>query len=182
MEDNISQWKRKNDQYLQSIKAKIQALKKHQVPSTYCYFTYSIHFSYDPAQESMLIGSFHIYNHQMEPFRNPYICLKLKEASILRFSGKYVYKDSTMKMRMPGAWERMNEKSDKEEFWLKPIEVNQIEPGNLLSFNNFQMKWSPQENYTESMKGFTYGDGFENGIPSLNQIHVSGTNVREGEG
>ncbi|WP_406946126.1 hypothetical protein ACJA3J_09290 [Halobacillus sp. SY10] len=181
MDAKISQWKRKNEEYMQSIKARIEELKKKEASHIYSYFTYSIQFSHDPANESLLIGSFHIQNNGKDVFQNPYICLKLKENSILHFSGKYVYKDSTKKVRMPGAWEKINEKSEKEEFWLQPIGATHIEPGESLSFNNFQLKWKPHKKYAESLNGFAYGEGFEKGIPSLNQINIGGTNVREEE-
>ncbi|CDQ19913.1 hypothetical protein BN982_02220 [Halobacillus karajensis] len=177
VDSDLSQWKKRHERYIHEIKEKIEELKQSRDQHVYSYFTYSIHFSHDPAHESMLLGSFHIQNKGREPFKAPYICLKLSENSIFHFSGKYLYKDSLKKMRMSGAWERLNEVTDKEEFWLRPVEVKQIEPGDSLTFSNFQLKWSPEKNYAGSLMGFTYGEEHEEGVPALNQINLSGMNV-----
>ncbi|WP_241655921.1 hypothetical protein [Halobacillus litoralis] len=178
----ISLWKKKNDQYFDEIKQLISKLKQTEGWKLISYFTYAIHFSHDPKMDSMVLGSYHVHNIGDQPFPSPYICLKISSEAPFHFSGKYVYKDSLQKMKMQGAWERMNEHTDKEEFWLQPSGTAQIEPNETLSFSNFQLKWSADQKYSGSLLGYTYGEENKNGTPSLNQINISGTNIiQEGE-
>lgn len=181
MDPTLREWKEKHDRYINDIKTKITELKEKKGKHLFSYFTYSIHFSHDPAHESMLLGSYHIHNNGNQPFNGPYICLKLSDPSLFHFSGKYLYKNSLNKMRMAGAWERLNEVTDKEEFWFRPGEIEVLEPEETVTFSNFQLKWSPQQNYAGSLMGFTYGEGEAEGVPALNQINISGANVGQEE-
>lgn len=179
----LMEWKKKNKEYMDEIKKRISQLKKQtRGVRVISFFTYSTHFFYDSSSESMILGSYHVRNLGDQPFIRPYICLKISPESPFHFSGKYVYKESIQKMKMSGAWERLNEATDKEEYWLRPAGKDSIEPGETLTFSNFQLKWTPEQKYAGSMMGFTYGKEETSGIAALNNINVSGTYVeRKGE-
>ncbi|MBP2077989.1 hypothetical protein [Oceanobacillus polygoni] len=176
----IVEWQEMNTSYLNEIKSLLsdkKALKDFQVIS---YFTYSLNLLHKEGNENYCLGSFHIQNVGGRPLTNPYICIKVSSDSPFDFSGKYLYKDSKQKMRLANAWERINDPMDKQEYWLKPVEKNVLNPSETLSFSSFQMKWLPESSYAGSIMGFTYGDEAKDGINSLNQINISGTIIEEG--
>ncbi|GEL78476.1 hypothetical protein TMU01_27110 [Tenuibacillus multivorans] len=76
----------------------------------------------------------------------------------------------------------MNDREDKEEYWLRPLDREIIEPNEMITFPNFQIKWSPDKSYSGSVMGFTYSDQFQDGMASLNQINLSGNVSSGGEG
>ncbi|SFJ75288.1 hypothetical protein SAMN04487936_10447 [Halobacillus dabanensis] len=174
----LLEWRKKNMDHIEEIKERISQLKKQtRGLKVISFFTYSTHFFYDSSSESMIFGSYHVQNLGDRPFIQPYICLKISPESPFHFSGKYVYKDSIQKMKMSGAWERLNEATEKEEYWLRPSGKDSIEPGETLTFSNFQLKWTSEQKYAGSMMGFTYGEEETSGIAALNNINVSGTPV-----
>ncbi|WP_339227486.1 hypothetical protein NSQ77_18205 [Oceanobacillus sp. FSL K6-2867] len=177
--EKIDKWQEMNTSYLKEIKSLVtetKALKDFQIIS---YFTYSVNIFHKPGLENYCLGSFHILNVGGRPLNNPYICIKVSQDSPFEFSGKYLYKDSKQKMRLANAWERINDPMEKQEYWLKPVEKNVLNPSETLSFPNFQMKWLPEPSYAGSIMGFTYGDEAAEGINSLNQINISGTIIEE---
>ncbi|WP_240468598.1 hypothetical protein [Gracilibacillus sp. YIM 98692] len=167
-------WQEMNTSYLKEMKSlvtEIKASKKFQVIS---YFTYSLNISHEPGRENFCLGSYHIQNIGGEPLTNPYICIKVSSDSVFDFSGKYLYKNSRQTVRLTNAWERLNEPTDKEEFWLKPNDKRTLEPSETVTFPNFQIKWLPEASYSGSIQGFTYGDEITQGINALNQINING--------
>ncbi|MBN8234279.1 hypothetical protein JF544_03425 [Halobacillus kuroshimensis] len=177
--ERLLQLKKQQEDRIKDIRKKVTALKAGQHRAVICFFTYSIHVSHDSDQESMMIASFHIRNLGHQVMHEPYICLKMSEDSPCQFSGKYVHKAQVAKMKAAGAWLRVNEEQAKNEFWLKPLDQNEIEPGGSLTFANFQLRWKPEKSYASIMQGFAYGKGWESGVPSLNQMSASGV---KGEG
>jgi hypothetical protein len=161
--------------YLNEIKDRVSQMKQKQKMNMISYFTYSFRISYDKEQESLIIGTYHIHNIGNKLLTNPYICIKLSPDSPFTFSGKYVTKKTNLSMKTPGAWERINEQTDKDEYWLRPIGKQTLEPDQIISFPNFQIKWLPKESYSGSIMGFTYCDECKEGIPAVNQIYVNGT-------
>ncbi|ELK44976.1 hypothetical protein QRD89_08140 [Halobacillus sp. ACCC02827] len=170
----LSEWQQKQKRYMEAFRDRIKELEKARSWKVISYFTYSVHLAHDRSKESILLGSYHIHNIGEEPFVDPYICLQLSEDSPFQFSGKYLYKDSIQKLQMSGAWERLNEADNKTEYWLRPSGKQLISPGEKLTFSNFQMKWIADKKYAGSLNGYTYGEEAKEGIPSLNQINLSG--------
>ncbi|MFC0470030.1 hypothetical protein ACFFHM_05690 [Halalkalibacter kiskunsagensis] len=160
--------------YLTEMKDLVSTIKQQQKLSIVSYFTYSFSISHQNDQDSLLIGTYHIQNLGNKLLSNPYICIKLSQDSPFTFSGKYVNKKSNLSIT-PDTWERLNEQTDKHEYWLKPISKKVIEPSEILSFPNFQVKWLPKESYAGSIFGFTYCDEFQEGIHAVNQIYVNGS-------
>ena len=117
----------------------------------------------------------------IEPITNPYICIKLPEQSPFSFSGKYVYDNFKRTLKTPGGWQRINEKENKEEYWLKPLGKQSIEPNETLSFSDFQVKWMPTQSYAGSIMGFTYSDELKDGIAVLNPINLNGSVSVQGD-
>lgn len=69
-------------------------------------------------------------------------------------------------------WVRISN-DEKEVYLLKPTEKNVIEPNEILSFENFQIRWPSTLAYSGSIIGLTYCDQFQNGIPAINSINLS---------
>ncbi|WP_394184815.1 hypothetical protein [Metabacillus halosaccharovorans] len=159
--------------YLIEIK-KLLSNTQH-VPHMISYFTYSINISHNISTESMIIGTFHIRNIGKNDITHPYICIKLSPDAPIHFSGKYVNKKNSLSSNPNGAWERINEQTNKNEYWLKPIGTVTIGPSETITFSNFQIKWKPEKSYNASVSGFSYCDEIQNGIPAVNQIYISGS-------
>ncbi|NBJ71655.1 MULTISPECIES: hypothetical protein [Clostridia] len=166
-----------NDAYVRKLKSLAKELKPKQI-QIISYFTYSLNLSHEEDGENFIIGSFHVKNIGIKPLHNPFICLKLKSEDIFDFSGKYFYQDTQQNMQLADAWIRMNDKDNQEEFWLKPSSQQLLNPQETLTFQNFQLKWSPIISYNGSVTGFVYGDEIEDGVSALNQMSISG-NVKE---
>lgn len=76
-------------------------------------------------------------------------------------------------MRPSGtSWVR-NSNDEKGVFVLKPVEKNVIEPNEILSFENFQIRWPSTSAFSGSIIGLTYCDEFQNGTPAINSINLS---------
>ena len=112
---------------------------------------------------------------------NPFICIKLSSGAPFIFNGKYFYSDSNQQLKAPDAWERFNDKNNKEEYWIRPHQHTVIKPFEKISFKNFQIKWSQESSYAGSVIGFTYCDQLKDGVTSLNQINISGSKPEQGE-
>ncbi|MFG6149840.1 hypothetical protein [Halobacillus sp. B23F22_1] len=175
IENAISTLRKQNNSYLNQIKQLIKQIKTNHQLHLFTYFTYSLNISHNPEQESLCIGSYHLVNRGTVPLHNPYICIKLSENTPFSFSGKYTYEPLKHTSKTPGGWQRLNEKSNKEEFWLKPFDVEVIHPEETLTFSNFQVKWQPTGNYAGSIMGFAYSDETKDGITAVNPISLNGT-------
>ncbi|MCM3654506.1 hypothetical protein [Metabacillus litoralis] len=174
LHEKLKQLNQETTSYLSEIKKLISTSRKNNELKLMSYFTYTTNISHEKESESLIIGTYHIHNIGHKSITKPYICLKFSPKSPFHFSGKYVNEKTNPAMKTNDAWERLNEQTDNKEYWLKPIGKETIEPTQILSFSNFQAKWSPNGSYTGSIMGFTYCDEFKDGIPSINQINVSG--------
>lgn len=161
--------------YLSEIKEWLGEFQRPDKESILSYFTYTIIISHDPNQESLCLGSYHITNIGNQPIINPYICIKMPKELPFSFSGKYVYKNFKQALKSSDGWERINEKENNEEYWLKPIGKSTIQPNETISFSNFQIKWTPTKSYSGSIMGFSYSDEMKDGIAVINPINLSGS-------
>ncbi len=161
--------------YLRDIKKVVNERNTSDKLMAIGYFTYSLDISHDPEQESLCLGSYHLHNIGTRSMTNPYICIKLPTDSPFSFSGKYVYSHFKQSLKTVDSWERINEKEDQEEYWLKPFGKTSLEPQESISFSNFQIKWSPTKSYAGSIMGFTYCDEIAEGMAVLNPINLNGT-------
>ncbi|MFQ3545254.1 hypothetical protein Q7A53_14320 [Halobacillus rhizosphaerae] len=177
----LIQLQKDNSSSFAQIKEQLSVIKQKKNIHYISYFTYSLNISHSAGQESLCMGSYHILNLGKLPLTNPYICIKTTPDSPFHFSGKYVYKNSKHKMNIAGAWERLNDPKDKEEFWLQPLTRKVIQPNETLSFSNFQLKWTPEKSYAGGLLGFSYCDECKEGITAINQVNLNG-NTPDGEG
>ncbi|MBM7553621.1 hypothetical protein [Thalassobacillus pellis] len=181
LQDKLDQWQTANSSYLQEIKTAVTRLKTPQYFQIISYFTYSLNVSHDSDLDSICLGNFYIENLGNQPLEKPYICLKISEGAPFEFSGRYVYETSKLKRKTPDAWERINDQTNKEEYWLRPLGKQTLLPGDKLHFSNFQLKWLAKGSYSGSLMGFIYGDQVKEGRSALNQINISGTAKERGE-
>lgn len=175
VEQKITKLHQQRKSYLDKIKNLIAEPNNFTQKNIISYFTYSLNISHDPEQESLCLGSYHVHNIGNHPITNPYICIKVPEESPFSFSGRYVYENFKQSLRSAGEWERINEKTNTEEFWLRPLGITSIEPNETISFPNFQIKWSPTKSYAGSIMGFTYSDLWKDGVAVINPINLNGT-------
>lgn len=182
LQRKMKEWKSIQSSQWNEMKGLISALETSQSLNIVSFFTYSLNITHAQGYDNYCLGSYHIRNIGTKPLTNPYICIKISDDSILEFSGKYLYRNSQQSIRVANAWERLNESTDKQEFWLRPTHTQVLNPSETLTFPNFQIKWNPEDTYSESIQGFTYGDELSNGQNSLNTIHINGSiQLREGE-
>jgi len=175
VEAKITQLEHQTKSYLNKIKKLVDELNDPTQINIISYFTYSMNISHDPEQESLCLGSFHIRNMGSQAITNPNVCIKVSKESPFSFSGRYVYDNFKKSLKVTDGWERTNEKTNKEEFWLKPLGKASIEPNEIISFTNFQITWSPKESYAGSITAFTYSDQLTDGIAVINPINLNGT-------
>ncbi|MBE1556784.1 hypothetical protein [Sporosarcina limicola] len=175
VEAKVSKLQHQTKSYLNEIKGLVDELNNSARMKMISYFTYSLNISHNLEQESLCLGSYHVRNMGNQSITNPHVCIKIPKNSPFSFSGRYVHENFKQSLKSADGWERINERTSKEEFWLKPLGVTSIEPNETISFSNFQVKWSPKESYAGSITGFTYCDQMKDGIAVINPINLNGT-------
>lgn len=159
--------------YIQEIKEIIQKLPISKNTKLISYFTSTFNISHNLEQESLCLGSYVIHNIGNEPLTNLRICITLPENSPFSFSGRYVHEHFKPSFQGPNEWMRIKNTNKKNEFWLTPLSKKTLEPNEIFSFSNFQIKWSPNQSYAGSIIGYTYCDQLEDGVTVLNPINLS---------
>ncbi|WP_274310540.1 hypothetical protein [Solibacillus daqui] len=173
LEVKINTLQKQTKSYLREIKEHIEKLPKSQNINIISYFTSSLNISHKLEQESICLGSYHIYNIGNEPILNPYISIIIPENSPFSFTGRYVREEFSQSFKGPIDWIRLANSTNKNEFLLKPLSKMELKPNEIISFSNFQIKWLPNESYSGSITGFTYCDQFQDGIAAVNPINLS---------
>lgn len=174
IEVKINKIQQQTKSYLDEIKKIVSQRTIPDNANSISYFTSSLNISHEAGQESLCLGSYHIRNIGNQPLTNLHICIKLPEDSPFSFSGKYVYEHFKQSLRGASGWERINDKTSKEEFWLRYLDKTTIEPNETISFSNFQIRWSPGVSYEGSIMGVTYCDQLKEGIDVINPINLNG--------
>ncbi|ALA71776.1 hypothetical protein GT50_17670 [Geobacillus stearothermophilus 10] len=184
----------KLEQKIQSIEKELRAVKQavtemKQLPKqvlsdeicVICYFTYSLLLPKAGGQKGIIAGNFVIRNMGSSPLENPYICLRVSPKEHMVLSAKLgddIQYDRRLNPLVMEPWRYMNKEAEnmveeKGEFWLKPVHVSRIEPGQHLSFSNFQFQVSMNEApSTYKVNGFFFCQQLPNGVRSLNHIVV----------
>ncbi|WP_044748090.1 hypothetical protein [Bacillus alveayuensis] len=166
---------------LNEIKNTKEKVNNGQYVSVISYFTYSLLLPKTVEQNGTVIGNFVIHNTGSVPLETPFICLKVtpKERAMLSAKlGEDVQYDRRLNLLVMEPWQYINEDAnkiveEKGEFWLKPIHISQIEPGQKLSFSNFQLKFEIREEQTTyKVEGFFYCKQLTNGVRALNNIVI----------
>lgn len=174
VESKLKEIKDQTNLYVYEIKKLVEKITITDGIDVISYFTSSLNITLDSEQESLCLGSYHIRNIGNQPLTNPYLCIKLPESSPFSFSGRYVYENFKQNLKDSNSWERINDKTNKEEFWLKPLSKTTIEPNETITFSNFQIRWSNSVAYSGSIMGFTYCDQLKDGVAVLNPINLNG--------
>ena len=147
----LMEYHQSTQSYLNELKGAISP-RVHQLDCI-SYFTYALHLAHDPTEDSFCLGSFHIQNIGHQPLTNPFIHITLSQDSPFTLQGKLVNNKSVLSTKLTGGWERMNDRTNRFEFHLRPIGKTSILPGETLSFSNFQLNWQPSDSYFGSMTG-----------------------------
>lgn len=175
IEGKITELHRQTTAYLSELKNWIIEQRQPKRVQIISYFTYSLDIAHDVEEESICFGTFHIHNIGDQVITNPVILIQLPKESPFSFSGKYVYGDFKQSLKPANGWERLNAKEDREEFWLKPLGKQFVEPDETISFSDFQIRWSPKESYAGSVMAYTYCDEIKEGTAVMNPISLNGT-------
>ncbi|GKV56152.1 hypothetical protein NCCP2222_20990 [Sporosarcina sp. NCCP-2222] len=180
IEGKLKELQRETQFYLNELK---EAVAKQRTRVDYfSFFTYALHVSHTTKEESFCLGSYHIHNSGVSPLVNPIVQLTLSADAPFTLHGKFSKPNTTLPTRLANAWERLDDVSDPSIFRLKPIGQTIIQPGETVSFSNFQLTWLPSSSYAGSVTGISFTDRQPNGIPALNSININGTlRVKEEE-
>lgn len=155
--------------------------KRANLPHCISYFTYALQLSHDVEAESFCLGSLHILNNGNQAITNPHVHLVLSENAPFSLSGKFVSSASALSSQFTNGWERINAREDLIEYHLKPIGKNTIQPGETLSFSNFQLTWTPATFYAGSVTSTFFSDQHPDGLPALNSININGSMTQREE-
>lgn len=173
IESKLSEYHQSTRFYLEEIKEALSS-RMHRLDCI-AYFTYALHLAHDATDESFCLGSFHIQNTGNQPLTNPFIHITLSPEAPFSLHGKFVSTQTTLSTRLTGGWERMNDRANRFEFHLRPIDKPSIQPGETLLFSNFQLNWQPSNSYFGSMTGTLFCDQHPDGVAALNSININGT-------
>ena len=174
VEEKINEIRRQTKMYLDEIIKAIGDRKEEQRIDVISYFTSSLNISHETDVESLCLGSYHIRNIGNKPIQNPFVCIQIPKESPFSFSGKYVYEHFKQNLQSEPDWERINEKTNPFEFWLRPLHKTVIEPNESITFSDFQIRWSHDDAYAGSITATLYCDDLEDGVAVLNPINLNG--------
>ena len=102
IEDKIQALKEQTNAYVHEIKRLVEELPIPNRVNLISYFTTSFNISYDPEQESLCLGSYHIHNIGSTAVKNPSLCITIPKDSPFYFSGRYVHENFTPTLRHRG--------------------------------------------------------------------------------
>ncbi|MGE8205255.1 hypothetical protein ACQKP0_11870 [Heyndrickxia sp. NPDC080065] len=168
----LSQIKKTQKEKIQILDS---VLSNYNFSSNSCiaYFTESISLSSEPSDENVVIGNFQVINIGHTSIHQPILLIKIKSDSNFNFSGKYAPIEGQDTQGIY-EWERIKTKGDMEkEYWLRPLKVNKIAPGEKLVYSSFQLKFPACDNLVLSMDGFVYYEENHEGVRSLNSINFT---------
>ena len=175
MEAKINELQQQTDFYLTELRTVFDKINAKKTGRVLSYFTSSLNMSYADDEESLCLCSYHIWNIGNVPLTNPTITIKLAEDSPFTFSGRYIHSIFQRNLRQTNQneWVRINNDGHKNTFSFKPLEKTVIKPNEILSFEQFQIRWLNNTPCGESITGITYCDQFQDGIAAINPINLS---------
>lgn len=183
LEEKINELRQQTTFYITELKKALDTLTTKKANHVVSYFTSSFNISHAQDHESLCLGSYHIWNIGNVPLTNPSITIKLPENSPFSFTGRYIHNNLQKNLRRtsPNDWVRIKNDEQKNTFSFKPLEKTTIEPNEILSFENFQIRWSANTSYAGSIIGFTYCEQFPDGIAVINPINLSMMSLEQEE-
>lgn len=183
LEEKINELAQQTKFYMAELKKALHTLPTNKANYVVSYFTSSFNISHALDQESLCLGSYHIWNISNVRLTNPSITIKLPENSPFSFTGRYIYSHLQTNGRRFGSneWLRIKTDEHKDVFSFKPLDKTIIEPNEILSFDHFQIRWSSNVSYAGSILGFTYCEQFPDGIAVINPINLSAVSLEQEE-
>ena len=85
IEDKIQALKEQTNAYVHDIKRLVEELAIPNRINLISYFTTALNISYDPEQESLCLGSYHIRNIGSAAVTNPSLCITIPKESTFYF-------------------------------------------------------------------------------------------------
>ncbi|MEK4627023.1 MAG: hypothetical protein ABS944_11725 [Solibacillus sp.] len=173
LEEKINELQQQTKYYVLEFKDLLSKLHINKDIQLISYFTSSLNISQSSEEESVCLGSYHIWNIGNVPIINPSITIQLPENSPFTFTGRYVYNHFHQGLKRPNEWLRIKNPDNKDIYSFKPLEKTVLEPNEKITFENFQIKWLSNTPYSGSITGFTYCEQLQEGIPVVNPINLS---------
>ncbi|MDE5412684.1 hypothetical protein [Alkalihalobacterium chitinilyticum] len=133
-------------------------------------------------KEVLIIGNFIIENISQETLHTPVICIRLKPAESGKLGGKI---EGTLRNEMivdasnSMEWQHLNSERKERvkqsgEYWLKPIDCEELASGDKLFFSNFDLTLKkPAEKNSVIIEGFVYFNELRQGVGALNKIIIN---------
>ncbi|MFC7063876.1 hypothetical protein [Halobacillus seohaensis] len=165
---------------MQEIKERSQESNRLDITS---FFSYNVILPNEDRKDPIIIGSFVIKNNGTAVLTDPLICLRFQPIDAFSLTAKIGSEQIIDQDYSPvpaETWNYINEEEGKEiaektgEYWLEPLSTTFLEPGELLSFTNFQIKLNKEKiDRKFKLEGFVYGEELENGLAPLNKITLN---------
>ena len=174
IESKLQQFRLSTKEYIHELKESLVHLTEQQT-AYISFFTYSFNIAHHLQTDNICLASYHIQNIGDHPITNPEIVLTLSDECPFSFHGKYMNAGSNFPSKLKDGWVRLNDPANVKEYRLKTAEGTDLLPGGTLTFPAFQIIWKPSADYSGSVTGITYSDQVNEGIASLNAIHITGT-------
>ncbi|WP_227939406.1 gp58-like family protein [Alkalihalobacillus deserti] len=149
------------------------------------YFSYSTILPKPEEENVLVIGSFILKNTGNQPLTTPIICIRVTPSEGGKLGGKIkLYSrdkedDRIFDESATEEWvyihDNWREKiKNNGEHWLKPANQTTIDPGEQISFSNFDLTLSPPEiGNSIVVSGFAYCQELQQGGAALNQIIIN---------
>ncbi len=167
----IALMKNENEVYFTKLRNRLDTYSQQSSGNLCCFFTHSFLLSNDLNEKQTMIGSFSINNISLQSISFPTILIHINSETPIDFSGNYTHENQENGSQN-NTWIRINK--DKEQahthYWLKPVGVEKILPGEMSVFNHFQIGFSLLEPNNIIIDGFGYCAEKPDGVHSLNTI------------
>lgn len=155
--------------------------KQTFAPKCLTWFTYSVMIPDQDEHEVTVIGNMVIRNISTSPLTNPMVCIRIHPPEGVRLGGKIGAFTHTALMidgTSGESWhyyhENWKEHAKKTgEHWLKPNRINQLAPGEQITFESELRFSTAQKEKYALVEGFFYCDELEKGIGTLNNISIN---------
>lgn len=130
---------------------------------------------------TFILGNFQITNNGAVSLYNPIICIKISPPSKASLSGKIsygknlssddvLYESAEEWTYVQYNWRKKTR--DEGEHWLKPLHITQLDPGETLTFSNFDVKFSEDTREEIRIEGYVYFKEIPKGKAALNHISL----------
>lgn len=174
IKDKLNQINKETTTYLNEIKQLISAKSHSKKPSIIGYFTHSTNVTNKAFEPNIILGNLKVLNIGQTTINNLVICLNMNFSSDYDFSGKYILEnEKSPVISAPVFWALMEQKDHV--YWFKLLKEEPLNPGESVTFSDFNIRWQPKESYTSAVRGFIYCEEIQEGISVINPISLSGT-------